>query len=43
MGTSEVEAVVVAAERKLATEGDMVRAIPAGEDHQAAYLRYRVF
>ena len=25
------------------TEGDMVRAIRAGEDPQAAYLRYRVF
>jgi hypothetical protein len=35
--------VVDAAERKMATEGDMVRAIRAGEDPQAAYLRYRVF
>ena len=40
---AEVEAVVAAAERKMATEGDMVRAIRAGEDPQAAYLRYRVF
>jgi hypothetical protein len=27
----------------MATEGDMVRAIRAGEDPQTAYLRYRVF
>jgi hypothetical protein len=27
----------------MATEGDMVRAIRAGEDPQAAYERYRVF
>jgi 4-hydroxy-4-methyl-2-oxoglutarate aldolase len=43
IGAAEVEAVVAAAERKMATEGDMVRAIRAGEDPQAAYLRYRVF
>jgi 4-hydroxy-4-methyl-2-oxoglutarate aldolase len=43
IGAGEVEAVVAAAERKMATEGDMVRAIRAGEDPQAAYLRYRVF
>lgn len=36
-------AVLEAAERKMATEGDMVRAIRAGEDPLAAYLRYRVF
>jgi len=40
---AEVEVVVTAAEHKMATEGDMVRAIRAGEDPQAAYLRYRVF
>lgn len=38
-----VEAVIAAAEKKMATEGDMVRAIRAGEDPQAAYERYRVF
>lgn len=38
-----IEAVIEAAERKMATEGDMVRAIRAGEDPQAAYMRYRVF
>ena len=32
-----------AAERKMSTEGEMARAIRAGEDPQAAYLRYRVF
>ena len=43
VGAGEVEAVVAAAERKMATEGEMVRAIRAGEDPQAAYLRHRVF
>jgi regulator of RNase E activity RraA len=43
IGAGEVEAVVAAAEHKMVTEGDMVRAIRAGEDPQAAYLRYRVF
>ena len=43
IGAAEVEAVLAAAERKLATEGEMARAIRAGEDPQAAYLRYRVF
>jgi regulator of RNase E activity RraA len=38
-----VEAVIAAAEKKMATEGDMVRAIRAGEDPQAAYESYRVF
>ena len=38
-----VEAVIAAAEKKMAIEGDMVRAIRAGEDPQAAYERYRVF
>ena len=35
--------VVAAAERKLATEGEMVKAIRAGMDPQAAYLKHRVF
>ena len=35
--------VVAAAEKKMSTEGDMARAIRAGEDPQAAYLRFRVF
>jgi 4-hydroxy-4-methyl-2-oxoglutarate aldolase len=43
IGADEVEAVVAAAERKMSTEGEMARAIRAGEDPQAAYLRYRVF
>jgi 4-hydroxy-4-methyl-2-oxoglutarate aldolase len=43
IGSDHVVRVVDAAERKMATEGDMVRAIRAGEDPQAAYLRYRVF
>jgi regulator of RNase E activity RraA len=43
IGAADVEAVLAAAERKLATEGEMARAIRAGEDPQAAYLRYRVF
>ncbi len=38
-----IEAVIAAAEKKMATEGDMVRAIRDGEDPQAAYERYRVF
>ncbi len=37
------EAVVVAAEKKLATEGAMVKAIRAGMDPQEAYLKHRVF
>jgi regulator of RNase E activity RraA len=40
---AQLEEVVRAAEQKMSTEGDMVRAIRAGEDPQAAYLRYRVF
>ena len=35
--------VVAAAEKKMSTEGDMARAIRAGEDPQAAYMRFRVF
>jgi 4-hydroxy-4-methyl-2-oxoglutarate aldolase len=40
---AEVEAVIAAAEAKMATEGDMVKAIRAGVDPQAAYLKHRVF
>ena len=40
---SHLDEVVSAAERKMSTEGEMVRAIRAGEDPQAAYLRHRVF
>jgi 4-hydroxy-4-methyl-2-oxoglutarate aldolase len=43
IGADAVESVIQAAERKMATEGDMVRAIRAGEDPLAAYMRYRVF
>jgi 4-hydroxy-4-methyl-2-oxoglutarate aldolase len=43
IGAANVAEVVAAAERKMATEGDMARAIRAGEDPQAAYLRFRVF
>ena len=43
IGGAHVDAVVAAAERKMATEGDMVRAIRAGEDPQAAYMKFRVF
>jgi regulator of RNase E activity RraA len=43
IGAADIEAVLAAAERKLATEGEMARAIRAGEDPQAAYMRYRVF
>ncbi len=38
-----IEAVIEAAEKKLATEGAMVKAIRAGMDPQAAYLKHRVF
>ncbi len=40
---AEAEAVIAAAEAKMATEGDMVTAIRAGVDPQAAYLKHRVF
>jgi 4-hydroxy-4-methyl-2-oxoglutarate aldolase len=43
IAAAHVDAVLDAAERKMATEGEMVRAIRAGEDPQAAYLRHRVF
>ena len=43
IGGADVETVVAAAERKMATEGDMVKAIRAGEDPQAAYMKFRVF
>jgi 4-hydroxy-4-methyl-2-oxoglutarate aldolase len=35
--------VIAAAEAKMATEGEMVRAIRAGVDPQEAYMKYRVF
>jgi 4-hydroxy-4-methyl-2-oxoglutarate aldolase len=38
-----VEVVIQAAEKKLATEGAMVKAIRAGMDPQKAYLKHRVF
>jgi 4-hydroxy-4-methyl-2-oxoglutarate aldolase len=37
------EDVISAAETKMATEGEMVKAIRAGVDPQEAYLKYRVF
>jgi 4-hydroxy-4-methyl-2-oxoglutarate aldolase len=43
IAAANVAEVVAAAEQKMATEGDMARAIRAGEDPQAAYLRFRVF
>lgn len=43
IGGTDVEAVITAAEAKMATEGEMSRAIRAGEDPKAAYLRFRVF
>ena len=43
IGAAQLDAVLAAAEQKMATEGEMVRAIRAGEDPQAAYLRHRVF
>jgi len=43
VGAAAIDAVLEAAERKMATEGDMVKAIRAGMDPQQAYLRYRVF
>lgn len=38
-----IEAVVTAAEQKMATEGEMVKAIRAGVDPLEAYLKHRVF
>ncbi|SFJ15546.1 Regulator of RNase E activity RraA [Bosea sp. OK403] len=38
-----VEAVVAAAEQKMETEGEMVKAIRAGVDPLEAYLKHRVF
>lgn len=43
IAAAHVTQVVEAAEKKMSTEGEMVRAIRAGEDPQAAYMRYRVF
>lgn len=39
----KAESVVAAAEKKMATEGEMIKAIRAGEDPQAAYMKFRVF
>ena len=38
-----IDEVITAAEAKMSTEGDMVKAIRAGQDPQQAYLKYRVF
>jgi 4-hydroxy-4-methyl-2-oxoglutarate aldolase len=43
IGAAHLEAVLAAAEAKMSTEGDMVKAIRAGMDPQQAYLKYRVF
>lgn len=43
IGAAHLAEVLAAAEQKMSTEGDMARAMRAGEDPQAAYLRYRVF
>lgn len=43
IGGRHVQQVVAAAEAKMTTEGEMVKAIRAGEDPQTAYLRHRVF
>ncbi|GGH07224.1 hypothetical protein GCM10007036_01980 [Alsobacter metallidurans] len=40
---SAAEDVIAAAETKMATEGEMVKAIRAGVDPQEAYMKYRVF
>lgn len=40
---THIEVVIEAAESKMAAESDMVKAIRAGEDPQAAYLKHRVF
>lgn len=37
------EEVIALAEKKMATEGEMVKAIRAGMDPQAAYMKHRVF
>jgi regulator of RNase E activity RraA len=43
IGSANAAEVVTAAEAKMTTEGEMVKAIRAGEDPQAAYLKHRVF
>jgi len=43
IAAQNVAEVVEAAEKKMSAEGDMARAIRAGEDPLQAYLRYRVF
>ncbi len=40
---SIAEEVIIAAETKMGTEGEMVKAIRAGVDPQEAYIKYRVF
>jgi 4-hydroxy-4-methyl-2-oxoglutarate aldolase len=40
---THVEKVVAAAEKKMATEGEMVKAIRAGVDPLEAYMKHRVF
>jgi len=40
---ADIERVVAAAESKMATEGDMARAIRAGIDPQEAYMQFKVF
>jgi 4-hydroxy-4-methyl-2-oxoglutarate aldolase len=43
IAAADVAEVVEVAEKKMSAEADMARAIRAGEDPQAAYLRFRVF
>ena len=43
IAAQHVAEVVEAAEKKMSAEGDMARAIRAGEDPQQAHLRYGVF
>jgi regulator of RNase E activity RraA len=43
IGAELIEQVLIAAEKKMHTEGDMVKAIRAGVDPQEAYLKHRVF
>lgn len=40
---SEIEEVLAAAEKKMSTEGEMVKAIKAGVDPLDAYMKHRVF
>jgi len=43
IAAADIERVVAAAETKMATEGDMARAIRAGVDPQEAYMQFKVF